>query len=56
MSFDMEDVLLRGTFEGIERIGGFQCGSISINWVYISMPPNSGQTYPENKIEAVTTF
>ena len=56
MSFDMEDVLLRGTFEGIGRVGGFQCGRISVNWVYNSMPPNPGQIYPETNIETVTTF
>jgi len=39
MSFDMEDILLRGTFQGIERIGGIQCGSVLVNWVYNPMPP-----------------
>jgi hypothetical protein len=56
MSFDMEDVLLRGTYQGIERIGGVQCGTISVNWVYSPMPPKPEQVYPETKLEAVTTF
>ena len=56
MSFDMEDVLLRGTYQGIQRIGGVQCGNISVNWVYSPMPPKSEQIYPETKLDAVTTF
>jgi len=56
MSFDMENVLLRGTYHGIQRIGGVQCGSIVVNWVYSPMPPKSEQIYPETKLDAVTTF
>ena len=56
MSFDMEDVLLRGVYRGIQRIGGVQCGSISVDWVYSPMPPKPEQVYPEAKLEAVTTF
>jgi len=56
MSFDMEDVLLRGIYQGIQRVGGMQCGSISINWVYSPMPPKPEQIYPETKLDAVTTF
>jgi hypothetical protein len=56
MSFDMEDVLLRGIYNGIQRIGGVQCGSISINWVYSPMPPKPEQIYPETKLDAVTNF
>jgi hypothetical protein len=56
MSFDMEDVLLRGTYQGIKRIGGVQCGNISVNWVYSPMPPKSEQIYPETTLEAINTF
>ena len=56
MSFDMEDVLLRGIYQGIRRIGGVQCGSIAVNWVYSPMPPKPEQIYPETKLDAVTTF
>jgi hypothetical protein len=56
MSFDMEDVLLRGTFEGLHRTGGALCGSISVDWAYNSMPPKPQQIYPETKIEPVTVF
>jgi len=56
MSFDMEDVLLRGTYQGIKRIGGVQCGSIIVDWVYSPMPPKPEQIYPGIKLDAVTTF
>ncbi len=56
MSLDMEDVLLRGNYKGIQRIGGVQCGSIAVNWVYSPMPPKPEQIYPETKLEAVTIF
>jgi len=56
MSFDMEDVLVRGRFTGIQRIGGVQCGKLSINWVYSPMPPKPQQIYPEIELKAITTF
>jgi hypothetical protein len=56
MSFDMEDVLLRGSYKGIQQIGGVRCGNILVNWVYSPMPPKPQQIYPEIKLEAITTF
>ena len=56
MSFDMEDVLLRGVYQGIRRVGGMQCGSITIDWAYSPMPPKPEQIYPETGLDAVTTF
>jgi len=56
MSFDMEDVLVRGTYLGVQRIGGVQCGKISVNWVYSPMPPKPQQIYPEIELEAITNF
>ncbi len=56
MSFDMENVLLRGIYQGVRRIGGIECGSILVNWVYNPMPPKPEQIYPETKLEPVTTF
>ena len=41
MSLDMEDVLVRGTFR---RTGAG--GTISVEWVYNSMPPVAKQIYP----------
>jgi hypothetical protein len=56
MSLAMEDVLLRGEFEGVRRIGGIRCGSIRVNWVYSPMPPKPQQIYPQVALEPVTTF
>jgi hypothetical protein len=56
MSFDMEDVLVRGAFQGIQKIGGVKCGKILVNWVYSPMPPKPQQIYPETQLEAITTF
>ena len=56
MSFDMEDVLLRGVYTGIQRIGGMNCGVVDINWAYNSMPPTPQQIYPPVRVEAVTEF
>jgi hypothetical protein len=56
MSLDMEDVLLRGQFQGIRRVGGFLCGVVDIQWVYNPMPPKPQQIYPELPLEAVREF
>jgi hypothetical protein len=56
MSLDLEDVLVRGTFQGIGRLGGFRCGIVDIDWVYNSMPPVPQQIYPREDLEPVTSF
>ena len=56
MSLDMEDVLMRGTFQGIRRMGGFRCGVVDVSWVYNSMPPVPQQIYPALDLEPVTSF
>jgi hypothetical protein len=56
MSLDLEDVLMRGTFQGIRRLGGFRCGVVGVNWVYNSMPPVPQQIYPQVDLDPVTTF
>jgi len=56
LSFSMEDVLLRGIFKGVSRVGGIQCGAVDINWVYNSMPPVPQQIYPPRRIDALTEF
>jgi hypothetical protein len=53
MSFDMEDVLLRGEFMGIRNVGGLRCGIVRVNWVYNSMPPTPQQIYPLPELEPV---
>ncbi|MBN1262628.1 MAG: hypothetical protein JXB35_18245 [Anaerolineae bacterium] len=56
MTLDMEDVLVRGAFEGIRRIGGLPCGALKVDWVYNSMPPNPQQIYPPVELAPVETF
>ena len=56
MSLDMEDVLMRGEFQGIRRAGGIPCGRVAVNWVYNPMPPKPQQIYPPIVVEPVTAF
>lgn len=56
MTLDMEDVLLRGTFMGLRRVGGVRCGTIKVDWVYNSMPPVPQQIYPAVAMEPVRRF
>ena len=56
MSLEMQMVLLRGVFKGYTTVGGVECGSIDVNWIYNPMPPSQGRVYPEQKLEAVSVF
>jgi hypothetical protein len=53
LSLSMEDVLLRGEYGGVQRVGGVPCGVVEVNWVYNSMPPKPQQIYPPVPVEAV---
>jgi hypothetical protein len=56
MALTMEDVLLRGSYQGIRRVGGVRAGVVAVDWVYNSMPPVPGQIYPPVEIRPVTEF
>jgi hypothetical protein len=56
MSLAMEDVLMRGTYQGIRRLGGVRAGVMAVDWVYNSMPPVPGQIYPATGLTPVTEF
>lgn len=56
MALSMEDVLVRGTFEGIRSVAGLACGTVKVDWVYNSMPPKPVQIYPEVELQAVREF
>ena len=56
MALTMEDVLLRGTYQGIRRMGGVKAGVVEVDWVYNPMPPVPGQVYPATEIRAVIEF
>jgi hypothetical protein len=47
MSLKMQDVLVRGVYQGIRRVGLVRCGVLDVDWVYNSMPPKPEQIYPE---------
>lgn len=56
MTLQMEDVLLRGQWLGVQRVGGLRCGRVQVDWVYNPMPPKPGQIYPAVELEPVTNF
>jgi hypothetical protein len=56
LALSMEDVLMRGVFEGIHRYAGIPCGRVQVDWVYNSMPPAPGQIFPPLPLEAVRNF
>ena len=56
MALTMEDVLLRGRYLGIQRVGGIKAGVLEVSWVYSPMPPVPGQIYPPVELKAVTQF
>jgi hypothetical protein len=56
LSLSMEDVLLRGNFTGLRRVGGLLCGEVQVDWVYNPMPPVPGQIYPLLPIHTVSQF
>ncbi len=56
LTMQMEDVLVRGVFQGYARRRGIRLGTLDIDWVYNSMPPNHGQIYPPLPLKAVVDF
>jgi hypothetical protein len=56
MALTMEDVLLRGKYLGICRVGGIKAGMVEVDWVYNPMPPVPGQVYPRVPLKAITEF
>ena len=56
MTLNMESLLTRGVFDGFRRSGAVKTGSITIDWVYNSMPPVHGQIFPPVPLEPVREF
>jgi hypothetical protein len=56
VNMEMEDVLVRGVYAGVQKHRFCRLGVIDIDWVYNSMPPCHGQIYPEIPLEAVANF
>jgi hypothetical protein len=56
LALTMEDVLLRGTYLGMRRLGGVRAGVVEVDWVYNPMPPVPGQVYPPLELKPVVEF
>ena len=56
MALSMEDVLVRGTYQGAKRIVGIKCGVVQLDWAYNPMPPVPQQIYPQVPVKTVTEF
>jgi hypothetical protein len=56
LTMQMEDVLVRGIFNGYSRYRGVKLGILDIDWVYNSMPPNHGRIYPPVPLKRVVNF
>lgn len=56
MALTMEDVILRGKYQGFRRLGGIRVGMVEVDWVYNPMPPAPGQVFPAVGIKDVTEF
>lgn len=56
LSLDMTDVLVRGTYLGLRRVGPHRCGVFEADWVYNPMPPVPQQIYPPLPLEPVREF
>lgn len=56
LTMQMEDVLVRGTFAGYNRLRMVRAGIVDIDWVYNSMPPAHGQIYPPVPLRPVTQW
>jgi hypothetical protein len=56
MALTMEDVLVRGVFQGIRRVAGVRCGQVQVDWVYNPMPPKPMQIYPRQELLPVQDF
>ena len=56
MALTMEDVMLRGKYLGLHRMGGVKAGVVEVDWVYNPMPPAPGQVYPPVELKAVRQF
>ena len=56
LTMQMEDVLVRGMFKGYDRFRGITLGTVDLDWVYNSMPPNHGQIYPPVPLKRVVNF
>ncbi len=46
MALTMEDVLVRGTYQGSKRVLGMKCGVVQLDYAYNPMPPKPAADLP----------
>jgi len=56
MNLSMENVMVRGLWEGIRNFGPVRMGRLAIDYGYNSMPPAHGRIYPPVPLEPVREF
>ncbi|RJO65863.1 MAG: hypothetical protein C4523_15125 [Myxococcales bacterium] len=56
LTMGMESVLTRGIFRGFITRRGVRLGTLDLDYVYNSMPPNHGQIYPATPLTPITRF
>lgn len=56
MALTMEDVLLRGEYLGIQKLGLMSLGLVRLDYIYNPMPPVPGQVYPPLPIRRVEEY
>ena len=53
MALSMEDVLVRGTYQGVKNLLGMKCGVVQLDYAYNPMPPAPARIFPATKVEEV---
>ena len=56
LELNMTDVICRGIYQGLRRVGPHRCGVMGVDWVYSPMPPVPQQVYPPLPLEPVRKF
>jgi len=56
MALSMEDVLVRGTYQGVKNVMGMKCGVVQLDYAYNPMPPAPARIFPATKVEEVVEF
>ena len=56
LDLNMTDVICRGIYQGLRRVGPHRCGVMEVDWVYSPMPPVPQQVYPPVPLEPVREF
>jgi nitroimidazol reductase NimA-like FMN-containing flavoprotein (pyridoxamine 5'-phosphate oxidase superfamily) len=55
-NMQLQSVMVKGTYRGIERRFGVKSGVVDVEMVYNPMPPASGYIYPREELKKVDQF